>query len=420
MDAQPCNRALWKQPIVLMGGLFFLFGFITWLNAALIPYLKTACELSNLESYLVAFAFYISYFVMAVPSSWVLQRTHLKKGMVYGLLVMAAGTLLFLPAAYTRTYGLFLAGLFVTGTGLAILQTAANPYVTMIGPAESAARRISIMGICNKTAGAISPYVLGTIVLANADALTAQLQTAGDAEREMLLNALALKVVPPYVLISAALCALALWVFYSPLPDLGTDGTESVGSPLPKQPSVLHYPQLVLGVIALFFYVGAEVIAGDTIIAYGHSLGFPMDVAKTFTTFTLLSMLAGYLLGVVAIPRYLRQEIFLLLSAVLGLLLSGIALLAPPAVSVACIALLGLANAIVWPAIWPLALNGLGQYTKLGSALLIMAVAGGALLPLLYGRLADLYGTQPAYAVLLPCYLVILFYARWGHTWRKW
>ncbi|MCS6918082.1 MAG: sugar MFS transporter [Chitinophagales bacterium] len=416
----PAKSKPWQQPIVLMGGLFFLFGFITWLNAALIPYLKLACELTNLESYLVDFACYISYFVMAIPSSWVLQRTHLKKGMVLGLLVMAVGTLLFLPAAYTRTYGLFLTGLFVTGTGLALLQTAANPYVTLIGPVDSAARRISIMGICNKTAGAISPYVLGSVVLADADAWSARLPEASGAEREALLQALALKVVPPYVLITVALCALALWVRYSPLPDLEADENETVGDPLPHRPSLLLYPHLVLGVVALFFYVGAEVIAGDTIIAYGSSLGLPMSTAKTFTTFTLLAMLAGYLLGVFTIPRYIRQEKFLLLSSALGLLLSVTALVTPPALSVTCIALLGLANAIMWPAIWPLALSGLGRYTKLGSALLIMAIAGGALLPLLYGFLADRFGTQQAYVVLLPCYLVIFFYAFRGHKIHEW
>ncbi|MCS6990465.1 MAG: sugar MFS transporter [Chitinophagales bacterium] len=414
------DQPFWKRPIVLLGGLFFLFGFVTWLNAALIPYLKLACELSNLESYLVAFAFYISYFVMAIPSSWVLQRTHLKQGMVLGLMVMAIGALLFIPAAYLRTYGLFLTGLFITGAGLALLQTAANPYVTMLGPVESGARRISIMGICNKTAGAISPYLLGSVLLANADKLQEQLKYAGAVERQALLDALALKVIPPYVLLTLALAGLALWVRYSPLPDLAQTGTETVGEPLPQRPSVLHYPHLVLGVVALFFYVGAEVIAGDTIIAYGIELGFSMQTAKTFTTFTLLSMLCGYLLAVWTIPRLIRQEKFLLYSAMLGLGLSVLIVVTPPAWSVASVALLGLANAVMWPAIWPLALYGLGNYTKLASALLIMAIAGGALLPLMYGHLADRFNAQSAYLVLLPCYLIILIYAWRGHRIRHW
>lgn len=152
-----------SSPIVIIGALFFVFGFITWLSAVLVPYLKIACELNNFQSYLVAFSFYIAYFFMSVPSGWLLEYTGYKKGMVTGLIIMAVGSVIFVPAALTRTYGLFLTGLFIQGAGMALLQTASNPYVTIIGPIESAARRISIMGICNGVAGVIAPAILGFV-----------------------------------------------------------------------------------------------------------------------------------------------------------------------------------------------------------------------------------------------------------------
>ena len=405
--------------IAIIGALFFIFGFVTWLNGSLIPYLRIACELTNLEAYLVTFAFYISYFVMAIPSSWVLKRTGFKQGMMAGLLVMSAGALFFIPAALTRTYYLFLTGLFIIGTGLSILQTASNPYITILGPIESAARRISIMGICNKIAGAISPLILGAIILKNADEITASLQTMDGLQRDVVLDALAQRVIVPYIIIALILIFLAMMIRFSKLPEIDTDQEmrNPYGSATAKS-SVFQFPQLVLGVIALFFYVGAEVIAADTIIPYGKSWGIPMDTAKTFTTLTLLAMIVGYLIGVFTIPKYLRQEKALQISAVVGLLFSLAALFTHGMLSVACIALLGLANAIMWPAIWPLAIEGLGRFTKIGSALLIMSIAGGALLPLIYGKLVDEFDAQKGYWLLIPCYLIIWYYAALGHKKR--
>src|SRR3954463_3055727 len=169
------------SPIAIIGSLFFVFGCVTWLNSVLIPYLRIACELNNFESYLVAFAFYIAYLVMAVPSGRLLKAIGFKKGMAAGLFIMALGALIFIPAAMSRTYLLFLIGLFVQGTGLAVLQTASNPYITIIGPRESAAKRISIMGICNKVAGSVAPIVLGAVTLKNADSLIGRLKTMDPA-----------------------------------------------------------------------------------------------------------------------------------------------------------------------------------------------------------------------------------------------
>lgn len=410
-------------PIVILGALFFIFGFVTWLNGTLIPYLKIACELNNFEALLVAFAFYISYFVMALPSSWVLKKTGFRKGMMYGLLVMALGALIFIPAALSRTYGFFLAGLFVIGTGLSILQTASNPYVTIVGPIESAARRISIMGICNKVAGVLAPIILGMVVLADADSLTAELQTLDAAARSLKLDELATRVIVPYSVMAAVLMGLAMMIYFSPLPEIETDSeSEAQNADNSSKSSVVQYPNLVLGVVALFLYVGAEVIAGDTIGNYGQSQGIPLSEAKYFTSYTLTAMVIGYILGIFAIPKYISQSKALALSAITGILFSLVAINTTGYTSVLFIALLGLANALMWPAIWPLAIDGLGRFIKTGSALLVMAIAGGALLPLVYGYFADIpsIGHQDAYWVLVPCYGFILFYSWKGWQIRNW
>jgi FHS family L-fucose permease-like MFS transporter len=410
------------SPIFIIGALFFVFGFVTWLNSVLIPYLKIACQLNNLEAYLVAFSFYISYLVMAIPSAGILKITGFKKGMAWGLGVMAIGALIFIPAALTRTYSLFLFGLFVQGTGLAILQTASNPYITILGPAESAAKRISIMGICNKVAGAIAPIALGAVTLKNTDGLTERIALMAPAQKIAELNALASRVILPYVIIVVVLLILAVLVYFSSLPEIDTDKEdETTSAANANKTSILQFPHLLLGVATLFLYTGAEVLAGDTIISYGASQGIPLSTAKFFTTCTLIGMIVGYIFGVWAIPKIITQGRALKISAVVGVIFSVIAIFTAGYTSVLFIALLGLANSLMWPAIWPLALNGLGRFTKIGSSLLIMGIAGGALLPLLYGRLVDIFHTHPsqAYWILVPCYLFIFYFATSGHKVRR-
>lgn len=412
-------------PIIILGVLFFVFGFVTWLNGTLIQYLKIACELNTFQSLLVAFAFYISYFVMALPSSWLLKITGLKKGMMLGLLVMCVGALCFIPAANMRAYELFLVGLFIIGTGLSILQTASNPYITIVGNIESAAARISMMGICNKVAGVLAPIILSAIVLADADTLVKELQQLDQAAKAVRLDELASRVIAPYSIMAGVLVLLALMVRFSALPEIEMSSSSSAdqqGAEATTKTSVLQFPNLVLGVIALFFYVGVEVMAGDTIGTYGQSQGIPLSEAKNFTAYTLTSMVIGYVIGIVCIPKYISQSKALAVSAVVGVLLSIAILLTSGYWSVLCIALLGLANALMWPAIWPLAIKGLGKFTETGSALLIMAIAGGATLPLLYGKLADVasIGHQSAYMIMIPCYLFILFYSVRGYKFIQW
>jgi glucose/galactose transporter len=406
--------------ISIIGTLFFIFGFVTWLNGTLIPFLKISCELQVTQALLVAFAFYIAYFIMAPPSSWVLHRIGYKNGMSLGLFIMALGSLIFIPAATSRTFGLFLTGLFIQGTGLALLQTASNPYIIIIGPRESAARRIAIMGICNKVAGVISPIILSSIVLAGANKIMDNLSTIQGEERIELLNSLAHRVILPYIIMAVILVLLSVMIRYAHLPDIDTD-TEDPGSlQLPSNKKAWYqFPHLLIGFVALFVYVGAEVIAGDTISLYGQSLNIPLDKAKFFTSLTLGSMVIGYILGILTIPHLISQSKALAISAVLGIVFTCSTLFTTGMISIGSVALLGLANAMMWPSIFPLAIADLGKFTKAGSALLIMGIAGGATLPLLFGELARVFSYQQAYWMLIPLYAIILYFAVHGHKIRK-
>jgi glucose/galactose transporter len=406
------------SPIVIIGILFFIFGFVTWLNGTLIPFLKISCQLDDLQALFVAFAFYIAYFVMAPPSSVVLKKVGYKNGMMLGLVIMAVGSLIFIPAALSRTFGLFLTGLFVQGTGLALLQTASNPYIIIIGPRESAAKRIAIMGICNKVAGVISPLILSTIVLAGANKIIESLKTISGTERIELLNNLSNRVIFPYVVMAVVLALLAFMIRFTHLPDVDAQDEANSNNSNGKT-GWWQFPHLILGFIALFFYVGAEVIAGDTIGLYGQSLHIPLDKARFFTSLTLGSMVIGYILGIITIPRFINQSKALTISAILGIIFTLGALITSGMTSVFFIAFIGLANAMMWPSIFPLAIDNLGKFTKAGSALLIMGIAGGATLPLLYGWLAKSYSNQQAYWILIPLYIFILYFATKGHKIRK-
>ena len=409
-------------PIIIIGILFFILGFITWLNGMLIPYLKTACELTDFQALFVAFAFYISYTVMAIPSSWVLEKIGFKNGMSTGLWIMAIGALIFIPAAQTRIYSIFLLGLFILGTGMAILQTAVNPYITILGPIESAAKRISMMGVANKVAGAIAPLILAYFVVHEGDDETIRnLANMTLLDKEIFLDTLATRVINPYIFMAIVLFLVGIALKFSNLPNVNAeDNNDTNDVKQVDKKSILSYPYLVLGVITLFFYVGAEVIAGDTIIRYGQSLGIAMESAKIFTTYTMIGMLVGYIFGIILIPRVITQHRALQASAILGLIFTVIAILSNGYVSVLFIALLGFANALVWPAVWPLAIEGLGKHMKTGSALLIMAISGGAILPIVWGKLSDVFNSQVAYLVLIPAYLFILFFATYGYRIKKW
>lgn len=419
--AQNTSKKGYSFPLFLIGCLFFIFGFITWSNSQLIPYFKIACQLTQAESYLVATAFFAAYFVMALPSSYILNKTGYKKGMSLGLFVMAAGALVFIPAANARSYGLFLAGLFIIGTGLALLQTASNPYAAALGPHESAAQRISIMGICNKVAGILAVYALGGIVLKNSDELVTRLKTLTPAEKIVELDALAQRVIGPYALIAALLVLLGIALLFTGLPDINEEEDEADTALSAHKTSVLQFPHLMLGALAIFVYVGAEVISYDTSAAFGQFLGYSLDEAKHFASYTGYGLLAGYVVGIIAIPQFISQQKALVYFTLLSLVLVVITLFAKGNLAIVSFAALGFSNSVMWPAIFPLALKGLGRFTKTGAALLIMGIVGGAVLPPLYGKLGEALGniqkpnSQQAYVLLIPCYLYILYYALAGY-----
>ena len=409
------------KAIFIIGILFFTLGFITWLNGTLIQFLKLACQLQNdVQAFFVTFAFYIGYFFMAIPSSWLLKKTGYKKGLAMGLLVIAVGSVIFIPASGARNFPLFLTGLFVQSTGMSILQTAVNPYISIIGPIESAAKRISIMGICNKTAGMISPIVLGAVVLKNATALEGRINASKDAVvKTQLLDQLASRIVTPYIILTIVLVLLAVFIRLSPLPEIDTE-EEAVTTPgaAKTKDSIFQFPHLWLGVLCLFLYVGVEVMAGDAIGTYGKAQGLPLDITKYFTFFTLLAMLAGYVAGIFTIPGIISQQTGLKISAILGILFSIGAYFTTGYAAISFIALLGLANALMWPAIFPLAISGLGRFTKTGSALLIMGIVGGGILPLVYSNLKDvrhLPNNLSFFLCMVPCYAYILYYSISGY-----
>jgi FHS family L-fucose permease-like MFS transporter len=417
--------------ILIIGMLFFIFGFVSWVNAILIPYFKIACELSHFQAYLVTFAFYISYFVMSVPASFLLKRLGFKKGMMMGFWCMSIGAFIFVPAAYARTYEIFLIGLFTIGAGLAILQTAANPYITVLGPKESAAQRISIMGICNKGAGILAPLIFAAVILKATDTdLFAQLGTMDALQKNAALDELIRRVITPYVCVGSVLFLLGLLVRFSPLPEIDTETeSEELAMANADKKSIFDFPHLILGAVAIFLHVGTQVISIDTVIGYANSMGISLLEAKAFPSYTLTATICGYIIGIITIPRFIKQVNALRICTGLGLLFTlliiftkgEIILLGHRAdVSIWFVVLLGLANSLVWAGIWPLALDGLGRFTKLGASIMIMGLCGNAIMPLLYGYVADVVDVRQAYWVLFPCYLYLVYYAAYGHKVRRW
>lgn len=409
-DARPSPLV----PMLIIGVLFFIFGFTTWLNGPLIQFVELAFELDTVNAFLVLMAFYLSYFFLALPSAAILRATGMKRGMAIGLFVMALGAVAFGQFAVQRWYPGALGGLFVIGAGLALLQTAANPYISILGPIESAAQRIAFMGICNKAAGILAPLVLGALVMHGLGDFKAQVDAADATSRVVLLDAFAARIHLPYLGMAAILAALGVWILRSPLPEISASKANA-GADRGHEGSLWSYPHLWLGVLCLFVYVGVEVMAGDAIGTYGRGFGLPPDETKMFTAYTLAAMLVGYVCGLLLIPRFISQERYLALSAVLGAVFSLCAYATHGYVSVGFVAALGFANAMMWPAIFPLAIKGLGRLTETASALLIMGIAGGAIIPQIFARLSTTYDFQLVFvAIMLPCYLYILYYGLRG------
>ncbi len=403
----------------MIGLLFAVFGFAAWLNSILIPYFQITLELSSVQTTLVTFSFFIAYVVMALPSSWLLKKIGFKEGIAVGLVIMAIGAALFIPAAHLRAYWLFLMGLFVLGTGQAILQTAANPYITILGPIESAAQRNSFMGVCNKLAGIGSQRLLGPILLLNADIISQKLQQMTPTEKVAALDNMALRVINPYWTMTALLLIIALIMWLVPLPNINDEESNKDESGETRA-SVWLYPNLVLGVLALFSAEGLESISSYYIIPYGQSMGFTTAESQPFVDYIIYTMLAGYLCGILFIPRYISQSKALAICALSGIVLSVVSFVTGGLTAVICMILMGFCNALNWPSIWPLAIKGVGRFTKTAAAMLIMAIAGDAVFPVFFAQLNTWFGVKAGVGLLFCLYGMILFYATIGYKKKRW
>ncbi|WP_371183472.1 sugar MFS transporter [Xanthomonas sacchari] len=402
--------------IAIVGLLFFIMGFFTWINGPLILFAKVAFNVSDTFAFLIPSAFYISYFCLALPSSFILKLTGMKKGLALSLLILAIGAAIFGQFTNARSYVGAVSGIFIIGGGLALLQTAVNPYISILGPIDGAARRIALMGICNKVAGALATYGLAKVVLHGMEDFSTQIEQVLPAQKELLLQEFAGRIHGPYMAIAGVLAVLSVAILFSPLPEISAEKANASAADERSRNSIFAFPHVWLGALCIFVYVGAEVMAGDAIGIYGNSLGLSLDYAKYFTIGTLACMLAGYLVGLVLIPKYISQEKYLSISACLGIVFSLCAMLTGGYVSVAFVAALGFANAIMWPAIFPLAIKGLGKFTEKGAALLIMGIVGGAAVPQLFAHLKESFDFQVVFAgLMIACYLYILFFALRGH-----
>ena len=417
--------------MIIIAFMFFMFGFTYWINAILIPYFKISFELSHVQSYLVTFAFYISYFIFSVPASFLLKKIGFKKGMMIGFWVMSCGAFLFVPAAITMTYELFLLGLFSIGAGLALLQSAANPYITILGPKERAAQRFSIMGICNKGAGILAPLLFAAVIFRATDSgMLDSLDTMTPEQKNIVLHELIQRVIVPYACVGTFLFLIGLFIRFSPLPEIDTEHeSEELAQANSSKTSIMQFPHLVLGAFAIFLHVGTQVISIDTVISYAGTMNLNLIEDKVFPSYTLTAQICAYFIGIFFIPKFFSQLTALRVSTILGIVLTFLIIYAKGQVnflghttdiSIWFVVMLGLANSLVWAGIWPLALDGLGRFTKIGASLMIMGLVGNAILPMVYGYLVDIFNAREAYWVLFPCYVYLVFYAFRGYRLRKW
>jgi FHS family L-fucose permease-like MFS transporter len=387
-------------PFITVAVLFFMIGFALGINGLLIPYIRKSLQLSTVQSYYVLTATFSTFVIFGYPSGILLKKVGYKKTILTSFVFFILGMYLFIPSASDQNLFIFLLASFICGIGNTILQSAVNPYITLLGNLDSAATRISIMGIVNKLAWAIAPIFLGLF---------------------LDLNNVDLKdIILPFYIIIGIFLLLFILILCTPLPEIKAirEDEKSINSPLPNtKMNILQYPHLLLGFISLFCYVGVETLSMSSIVDYANY--FQLPDPQLYTSFTVSGMILGYLIGILLIPKYLSQEKSLLICSVLGIISSCMILMPIGTISIYFVALLGLANSLLWPAIWPLAIKDLGELTKIGSSILVMAIAGGAIFPLLFGWMCDLLqNMQQAYWICIPAYSMILYYAIKGHKIR--
>lgn len=403
MDTTLNNK--WKaytRPMMIIAVIFSILGFATGINAFFIPFLRSYFNISTAQSYLVTTATFSAFVLFGLPSSIVLKKLGYKKSMFTAFIIMAGGMLVVIPAAYQASFVLFLIALFLLGIGQTLLNTAVNPYITIIGPAGSAAKRISIMGACNKLSYGLAPVLLAAVM----DTSQAGLK----------------QVVTPFYFIAVVLLLLGVFSYLAPLPEVVAEGENendksAAAAYASSKKSVFGFPHLVLGAIAIFLYVGVETIALASINEYAIENGLPDP--QRFAIYTSWAYVAGYFSGIILIPRFLSQLNALIICSLSGIVFTLLVVFVPGHTGIYFVAAFGLANSLIWPALWPLALADLGKFTKAGSSLLVMGIAGGGLVPPLLGFLKDTFGSyQQAYWMVLPVYVYFLYYALAGHKLR--
>jgi len=383
------------RPLLIIGAMYAILGFSIGINAFFIPFVQQAFNISTAMSYLIMTATFAAYVVFGIPTGTIIKKIGYKSGISVSFLLIAVGFLVIGYAASISSFALFLLALFVSGMGQTLLTSAVNSYVTILGPPESAASRICMMGICDKVFFAGASLILASFL---------QLSRVRLAD-----------VITPFYLIGCLLILLAVISYFSPLPELKANGEDESDALSPMsvsanaKTSIFQFPHLLLGVLAIFFDVGVEIIALGSINDYATILHLPAP--ENYVWYTVAGMVAGYIVGVTLIPKVLSQNTALLLCTVLGIVTTMGIVLVPAGMSIYLITILGLSNSLLWPAIFPLALADLGKFTKRGSSILVMGIIGGAILPLIYGYVADISSHQLAYLVCLPSYVFILYYA---------
>ena len=388
-------------PLAFIGMMFFTVGFATGINGYFVPFLENNLNLTSAQSYLVIAATFLAFLVFSFPASGIINRIGYKRTMSLSFFLFAVAFALFIPAARLESFPLYLLACFISGTANTVLQAAINPYVTILGPIDSAAQRISIMGICNSCALALPSVFIAAVT-------RKPIEAVGLVDLDK-----------PLLIIIAVVVILGIITFFAPLEEIKAEGEENEEDcPYAAgKTSLWQFPHLVLGALALFVYVGVENLALLTVLDYAQGLGLPNP--EHYTVFPGLGMAAGYILGIICIPRFISQVKALRICTWLAVLDSLAIVLTPPQVSVWCVALLSFACSLMYPAIWPLAIVDLGKFTKKGSSLLVASIGGGALIPLLFGAMKDWVGNQQAYWICLPFYLLIMFYAYYGYKIRR-
>ena len=415
----PLTERRYIVAFVLVTSLFFLWALGVNLNDILIPHLKKAFHLTDFQSSLIQAAFFGGYFLAALPAGWLMERIGYRKGILVGLLTCAFGAFLFIPAASIGLYGFFLFALFVMACGQGVLEVAANPYVTILGPPESSERRLNLAQSFNAVGAVVTPIIGRAFILSGIEYSANQL-SAMTPEQSVAYSALeASRVRGPYLAITALFLLVAALLYFAHLPEIREDSGETlplVQTAPRKLREIWRYKHLVKGVVAQFFYVGAQIGVTSFVIRFTqHTLpNTPEKVAANFLKWHLIGFMVGRFAGSAMMKRIAPPRL-LGIFAVCALLSTATAILATGAASVGAVVLLGFFDSIMFPTIFALSVKNLGAYTKLGSALLVMSIIGGAIVPAVMGYISDVSSIQKAFVVPLICYAYVLYFALRGY-----